>query len=155
MAVTSIDAQRRTEGFARVIGPYVVLFTGTYAIRLPEMMPVAQALFASVGLTFMLATLMIFGGLVIIGGHRHWRTPAAVVISLFGWFVGLRGLALMVAPSSVESAANTAVLSPGLLLTSRIFFGLLALMGLWLTYVGWFQKTSEKLTARQAVPQPA
>ena len=136
-----------------MIGPYVVIFTGVLAIRLPDMMSVSDSLFANPALSWTLGALMIGGGLVIIGGHRHWRSPAAVVISLFGWFVGLRGLALIATTSVVESAANTTALTPALLTTARIFFGLMALMGLWLSYVGWLQKKSQRM-ATDPAPQP-
>jgi hypothetical protein len=154
MAVTSIEAQRRTEAFARVIGPYVVVFTGVLAIRLPDLMSLTDSLFANPIMSWMLGAMMILGGLLIIALHRHWRGPAAIVISLFGWFVGLRGLALIATTSALESAVNTTALTPALLTAARIFFGLLALTGLWLTYVGWFQKKSQKMV-QQATQQPA
>lgn len=78
--------------------------------------------------------------LIIIGGHRSWRGPLAVTVSLFGWFVALRGLLLIVAPATVESGAEATMLSPTGLVLGRIFFGALAVMGLLLTYAGWFTK---------------
>jgi hypothetical protein len=144
MSEVNLEAQRRTEAFARVIGPYVVIFTGVIAIRLPQTTDIIDSLFASSFNLWMLGALMIGGGLVIIGGHRHWRGPAAVVISLFGWFVGLRGLALIAVPSTMEGAVETTTLSPGLTTVARIFFVLLALIGLWLSYVGWIASRRRK-----------
>jgi hypothetical protein len=144
MSEVNLEAQRRTEAFARVIGPYMAIFTGVIAIRLPQTTDIIDSLFASSFNLWMLGALMIGGGLVIIGGHRHWRGPAAVVISLFGWFVGLRGLALIAVPSSMEGAVETTTLSPGLTTVARIFFVLLALVGLWLSYVGWIASRRRK-----------
>jgi hypothetical protein len=59
------------------------------------------------------------------------------LISLFGWFVALRGLTLMAFPSAIQTGAGDALSSPGLLLGARVFFLLLTAMGLWLIYVGW------------------
>jgi hypothetical protein len=132
-------AQRRTQAFARVIGPYVAIFTGVIAIRLPQTTDIIDDLFANTFNLWMLGALMIGAGLVIISLHRHWRGPAAIVISLFGWFVGLRGLALIAIPSQMESAVDATTLSPGLTTAARIFFVLLAMAGLWLSYVGWIK----------------
>jgi hypothetical protein len=59
-----------------------------------------------------------------------------VLISVFGWFVALRGLAMMAIPTAIETGAGETITSPTLLLAARIFFGLLTAMGLWLTYIG-------------------
>ncbi|GAB3429867.1 hypothetical protein [Flindersiella endophytica] len=144
MSETNPEAQRRTEAFARVIGPYVAIFTGVIAIRLSQTTSIIDDLFASQYNLWMLGALMIGGGLVIIGGHRHWRGPAAVVISLFGWFVGLRGFALIAIPSQMETAVDATTLSPGLTTVARIFFVLLGLVGLWLSYVGWIASRKRK-----------
>lgn len=45
-------------------------------------------------------------GLVIIGGHRSWRGPFAATVSLFGWFVALRGTS---PPTAVESGEVTEI----------------------------------------------
>jgi hypothetical protein len=134
------DAHLRTRGFARVIGPYVAIFTTVIAIRLPETTGLIDEVLASQALVWMLGAMMLAGGLVIIGGHRNWRGPAASTISLFGWFVAVRGFLLIATISTVRSAVETTMLSPGALAAARVLFALLALIGLWLTYVGWFAK---------------
>jgi hypothetical protein len=76
-------------------------------------------------------------GLMVIAFHQYWYSVTAVLISSFGWFVALRGLTLMAFPSAIETGAGDTLSSPGLLVATRIFFLLLTVMGLWLTYVGW------------------
>src|SRR5882757_8723492 len=107
MSQVNPDSLQRTRAFARVIGPFVALATLIVAI------------------------------LIVIAFHQYWRGVTAVLISLFGWFVALRGLTLMAFPSAIETGAGDTLASPGLLLAARIFFGLMTCMGLWLTYVGW------------------
>ena len=138
MPTADLEAQRRTRAFARVIGPYVAVFTTVYAIRLPSLQGLTTALFADPVPVLMLGALMLGGGLVIIGGHRSWRGPLAITISLFGWFVAVRGFLLIAVPNTVSSAVDATMLSPTALLLARLFFAGLAVMGLIVAYAGWF-----------------
>ncbi|GAA1299597.1 hypothetical protein [Pseudonocardia xinjiangensis] len=149
MKPASVEAQLRTRAFARVLGPYIATVTAVLAIRLPEMMGLATNLFAEPVLAGMLGALMLGGGLVIIGGHRSWRGPLAMTVSLFGWFVALRGLLLLATPTVIRSGVEATALSPTATTLARVFFGALAVVGLLLTYAGWF---TEPVEARPAVP---
>lgn len=137
MSHVNPDSVQRTRAFARVIGPFVAVVTVIVAIRLPDVTGLVDDLFANTVLPWMLGAMMLIAGLIVIAFHQYWRGAAAVLISLFGWFVALRGLTLLAFPSAIETGAGDTLASPGLLLTARIFFGLMAIMGLWLTYVGW------------------
>lgn len=140
MSAMDFNAPLRTRAFARVIGPYMAIFTTIIAIRLPTATGIIDNLFADPAIVWTLGAVMVGGGLVIIGGHRNWRGPAAIVISLFGWFVLLRGVGLVATTSAVQDIAESATLDPTSLTLARVFFGLLALIGAWLTYVGWYPK---------------
>jgi hypothetical protein len=133
---TAQDAQR-TRAFARVIGPFVAVATVIVAIRLPDLTGLVDDLFASAVLPWMLGAMMLIAGLIVIAFHQYWRSVTAVLISLFGWFVALRGVTMMAFPATIETGAGDTLASQGLLLVARIFFGLMTVMGLWLTYVGW------------------
>ncbi|MGA6164464.1 hypothetical protein [Amycolatopsis magusensis] len=141
MSTLELAAQQRTRAFARVIGPYVAVFTAVYAIRLPALQGLIGELFAEPTLVLMLGALMLGGGLVIIGGHRHWRGPLAITVSLFGWFVAVRGFLLIAVPTTIESGVEATMLSPTAMLLARVFFAALAVLGLTLTYAGWFSRT--------------
>ncbi|HEX6340997.1 hypothetical protein [Umezawaea sp.] len=140
MPAATVEAQERSRAFARVIGPYVATFTTVYAIRLPGGLDIVDDLFAQPALVLLLGALMLGAGLVVIGGHRSWRGPLAVTVSLFGWFVALRGFLLIVAPAAVESGAQATLLSPTGVVLARVLFGALAVMGFLLTCAGWFTK---------------
>jgi vacuolar-type H+-ATPase subunit I/STV1 len=86
---------------------------------------------------WMLGAMMLAMGLIVIAFHQYWRGVTAVLISLFGWFVALRGVTMMAFPAAMKAGTGDTLASPGLLLAARVFLGLLAVMGLWLTYVGW------------------
>jgi hypothetical protein len=146
MSQPTPDAVHRTRAFARVIGPFVALATVIVAIRLPNLTGLVNDLFANPVLPWILGAMMLLAGLIVIAFHQYWRGLAAVLISLFGWFVALRGLALMALPTAIESAAGDTLSSPGLLLAARAFFLLLMAMGLWLTYVGWIARSTKSVT---------
>jgi hypothetical protein len=131
------ESLQRTRAFARVIGPFVALATAIVAIRLPDLTGLVNDLFANAVLPWILGAMMLLCGLLVIAFHQYWSSAAAVLISLFGWFVALRGLALMAFPSAIQAGADATTTSSGLLIAARIFFGLLTVMGLWLSFVGW------------------
>jgi hypothetical protein len=137
MAQSNPEARVRTRSFARVIGPFVASATLIVAIRLPDLTGLVDDLFANAVLPWILGALMLMAGLMVIAFHQYWYSVTAVLISLFGWFVALRGLTLMAFPTAIETGAGDTLSTPGLLVAARTFFLLLTLMGLWLTYVGW------------------
>ena len=136
------ESAARTRELARVIGPFVALATLIISIRLPDLTGLLDDLFANAALPWILGAMMLVVGLIIIAFHQYWRTVTAALISLFGWFVAVRGLAMMAVPSAIETGAVDTISSPGLLLAARVIFGLLTVMGLWLTYVGWRSSAS-------------
>jgi hypothetical protein len=136
MPVTPESASR-TRAFARVIGPFLVIVPGIIIVRAPDMGPIATAFFANEALVWITGGLLVFGGLLIIAHHQSWSSLAAILISLFGWFLALRGVVLLVAPQLYESATDATV---NMLTAVRIGFGLLVLIGLFLTYVGWIAR---------------
>jgi hypothetical protein len=128
------EASARTRAFARVIGPFLVITPTIVAIRAPNMATMVTAFFANEALVWMTGGLLLFGGLLIIAHHQYWSGLAAILISLFGWYLALRGLVLLAAPQLIANGAATALNWAPVV---QAGFGLLALIGLWLTYAGW------------------
>jgi hypothetical protein len=139
MSAPTPESTARTRAFARVIGPWLVIAPGIIAVRLPDMGALAAGFFANPLFPWFAGALLLFCGLLIIALHQYWSSAAAVLISLFGWFLALRGLVLMAAPQLIERAAAA---SMGAMSLVRIFFGALVLAGFYLTYVGWLAKQS-------------
>ncbi len=131
------ESDARTRAFARVIGPYLVIVPSIIAARAPDMGVQLSAFFANAALVWITGALMVFAGVFIIANHHYWSNAAAILISLFGWFLALRGLALLIVPHLYEKAGIEAMNAISLV---RIGFGLLVLAGLWLTYTGWIAK---------------
>lgn len=49
----------------------------------------------------------------------------------------------MAFPSAIESGAGETLANPALLLAARIFFLLLAAVGVWLGYIGWVRQRAD------------
>ena len=140
------ESQARTRAFARVIGPWLVMVPGIIVLRASGMGALASEFFKSWLFVWFAGALLLFGGLLIIAFHQYWSNLAAVLISLFGWILALRGLVLMAAPELYERAA----MSMGAIPLVRLIFGVLVAIGLYLTYVGWRARPASPLAKDNA-----
>ena len=137
------ESQARTRAFARIIGPWLVIAPSIIVLRAPDMGALASEFFKSELFVWFAGALLLFAGLSILAFHQYWSSVAAVLISLFGWILALRGLVLMAAPQLYERAASSMDAIP----LVRLIFGVLVAVGFYLTYVGWLAKP-----ARQRAP---
>lgn len=138
MPVSAVS-RARTRAFARVIGPVLVIVPGIIFVQAPDMRPYLTSFFSNPALVFITAAFMLFAGVFVVANHQYWSSPSAILISLFGWFLVLRALALMIFPRQYEQlglAANAALLG-------RSVFGVIFLIGLWLTHTGWIARPAK------------
>jgi len=133
----TLEARARTRAFARVIGPFLVIVAAITAVRMPNIGTTLSAFFENPMLVWMAGAMLLFSGLLIIAHHQYWSGLSAIVISLFGWFLALRGVVLLAAPQLIARGAAAA---KNMMPVAQIFFGFLVLIGLWLTFVGWIAK---------------
>jgi hypothetical protein len=131
------EAAARTRDYARVIGPFLVIVPAIAAVRAPNTATALTDFFANAALAWIAGGLLLFSGLLIIAHHQYWSSLAAILISLFGWYLALRGLVLLAAPQLIETAAGAAM---NMMPIVRIGFSALVLIGLWLTFVGWIAR---------------
>jgi hypothetical protein len=131
---SSQEPQHSTHMFARVLGPFLVISCVTAAVRASDM----QALVTDVGANpvwpWVTGAFILAGGLLIVALHQYWRGAAAVVISVMGWLLVLRGFFLLAFPTAFISMANSMLGASALWRTVCVCF---ALIGLGLTCVGW------------------
>ena len=132
------ESTARTRAFARVIGPFIALVVGALELRSGEMTKIGPLFFENAVIVWMAAAFLVFLGLFVIAFHQYWRSPAAILISLFGWFLLIRGLVLLYAPQLMARAVNRAV-TGDILPYIRIGFSVMLLIGLWLSYVCWIR----------------
>lgn len=130
------ESQTRTRAFARIIGPWLVIVPGIVVMRAADMGTLADEFFKSDLFVWFAGAFLLFDGLLIIAFHQYWSSVAAVLISLFGWILALRGLVLMAAPELYERAGAALESVPEV----RLIFSVLVVIGLYLTYVGWLAK---------------
>jgi hypothetical protein len=132
----SEPAQARTRTFARVLGPFFFIVPATIAVRASHMRTLFAEFETSPLWAWVLGAGLLMFGLVIIGLHQYWRSVAAVIVSLLGWFLAVRGLLLLIVPQ-VYNAAGDSLAGPVANVAVRVGFAGLSLVGLYLTYVGW------------------
>jgi hypothetical protein len=134
------ETQARTRAFARVTGPWLAIVPSIIMLRVSEMGALAAEFFENGLFVWFAGALLLFVGLLIIAFHQYWTSVAAVIISLFGWILALRGLLLMAAPEVYERAAT----AMDTILFVRLIFGVLVAIGLYLTYVGWLAEPARR-----------
>jgi hypothetical protein len=133
---TPEQAQIRTRMFARALGPFFTIVPTTVAVRGSYMRTLFTEFKANPMWPWLFGAILLIGGLVIIAFHQYWRTPAAIIVSVVGWFLAIRGVLLLTVPGAYD-AAGDAVYSSGATVAIWVVFLCLALSGLYLTYVGW------------------
>lgn len=127
----------RTRLFARVLGPFLVIVTFTAALRAPQMHDLLADFEANPLWPWIIGASALLLGLTTVSLHTSWSSPPAVIISALGWLFVLRGVLLLAFPAAFMSAAN-AVIGSGVIW--RIGYVGLALVGLYLTAVGWWRR---------------
>jgi hypothetical protein len=133
---TPEQSRIRTRMFARVMGPYLTIVPTTVAVRGSYMETLFNEFKANPMWPWLYGAILLMGGLFIIAFHQYWRGPAAVIVSLVGWFFAIRGILLLTVPRAYDAAGN-AVYSSGAYAVIWVLFIGLASAGLYLTYVGW------------------
>jgi FtsH-binding integral membrane protein len=133
---TSEQSQIRTRMFARVLGPFFTIVPTTVAVRGSYMQTLFNEFKANPMWPWLYGAILLMFGLVIIAFHQYWRSPAAIIVSVVGWFLAIRGLLLLTVPRAYDAAGN-ALYSSGAIALIWVLFICLASAGLYLTYVGW------------------
>ena len=133
---TSELEHTRTRMFARVLGPFFTIVPTAVAFRGSYMRELFTAFQENPMWPWLFGAILLMFGLVIIAFHQYWHSLAAIIVSVVGWFLALRGLALLIIPRAYNAAGN-AIYSSGMTVLIWVLFLTLAAAGLYLTYVGW------------------
>ncbi len=152
----SPESQTRTRFFARVLGPFLVIIDVTAVARASDMQSLLSQFEANSMWAFVAGAFILLFGLITVAAHQYWRGAAAIIISSLGWLIVLRGLLLVAFPKVFVSVANSMIDAQAWWISLCVVF---ALVGLYLTYVGWgpatSRPTSHTATAAPDLPRAA
>jgi hypothetical protein len=142
--------------FARVLGPFLVIVDVTAVLRSSHMRGLLSEFTANAVWSWVAGAFILLGGLIVIALHQYWRGAAAIIVSLLGWLVALRGLFLLAFPDTFMSLANKMIDAQVWWQALCIVF---AAIGLYLSYVGWMPArsgpTSKAANAAPDLPHAA
>ncbi|MDY6999863.1 MAG: hypothetical protein SW019_25005, partial [Actinomycetota bacterium] len=124
----------RTRAFARVLGPFIVIVCAAAILRSSDMSTLLADFSANSAWPWVSGSFILIGGLVIVALHQHWHGAAAIIISVLGWVVVVRGVFLLAFPDTFMSLAGDVTDATALWIA---VCGVAALIGAYLTYVGW------------------
>ena len=102
----SFDTTRR---FARVLGPFFAIASATVVVRAPDMRELLAEFGATAIWPWVSGAFVLMGGIIVVALHPHWHGVAAVIVSLLGWLMVLRGVLLLAFPDTFISIANHTV----------------------------------------------
>ena len=94
----SQQSQTRTRFFSRVLGPFLVIVDVAAVARASDMQTLLSQFEANSLWTFVTGAFILLFGLIIVAAHQYWRGAAAIIVSLLGWLIVLRGLLLVAFP---------------------------------------------------------
>jgi hypothetical protein len=140
---SSQESQYSTRMFARVLGPFLIISCVTAVVRASDLRALVTDFGANPVWPWVTGAFILVGGLIIVALHQCWRGAAAIIVSVTGWLLALRGLFLLAFPTAFMSMANSVLEASALWRTVCVCF---ALIGLYLTYVGWTPAPSQSIS---------
>jgi hypothetical protein len=126
-----------TRGFARALGPFLIILAAATAARSTEMGAIASGFFQDGPLALVTGAFTLGLGCAMLAAHHHFNSLAAVVVTVFGIVTALRGVVLLISPRSLAPLAEHLIAQPGVIL---IPVTIAFLIGAYLSFVGWFAK---------------
>jgi hypothetical protein len=119
---------------ARILGPLLVV-AGVLLITQPHRMLTALGGFLlNDALLILGAFVSLVLGLALVTFHQRWDSFTAIIISLIGWLMTVRGVVLLLLPDAIHQIADIIVRQPAIM---PIAGCVMALLGVWLAYTGY------------------
>lgn len=130
----SPQADSRTRAFARVLGPLLGILSVSVLLRTDNLMPIVSEFTASAVWPWVTGVFVTAAGIAVVTFHRTWRGATAFMVSSLGWMILVKGILLLIVPSSLDSVAHRMVSTTAAV---PVVYSLLALVSLYLIYAGW------------------
>ena len=103
-------------------------------VRAADMKQVLSEFTASDVWPYVTGVFVLASGIAIVAFHQFWRGAAAIIVSVLGWLLVVRGILLVGFPGVFASLADRMIGATAAWVTA---FVVMILIGLYLTYVGW------------------
>ncbi|OAN39871.1 hypothetical protein [Mycolicibacterium iranicum] len=130
----TVRLQSRTRHFARVLGPFLAIVAIVAVIRMRDMPQLLSEFTASSVWPWVTGAFVLLGGVAIVAFHQIWRGPAAIIVSVLGWLLVVRGIVLLAFPDVLASVADRIIDLEGAWIPILV---VMAVIGLYLAFVGW------------------
>ena len=126
---------RQTVFLARLFGLFLTVSAVWMLVDEPGLNATVRALVHDRAATVLLSLLCLAAGLAVVLGHQVWSGGiASILVTVLGWLLVVRGVALLFLSPNLLEALVDAIASPALLYLA----GLVALgLGMVLTYAGF------------------
>ncbi len=131
---TSHGLHPRTRIMARILGPYLIIVPVTAVVRASLMSEIVAGFTADPVWAWVTGAFVLLAGLAVIAVHPYWRGAAAIIVSVTGWLMTLKGVSLLAFSQTYLDAASNAI---GVGVLWRTIELCVAVAGLYLTYTGW------------------
>lgn len=134
--------QATTHAFARVLGPFFTIVSATVVARSADMPKLLSEFGSSAVWPWVTGAFVLLTGIVVVALHPYWRGAPAVVVSLLGWIMVVRGILLMAFPNFFMSVASKTI---GAESVWRAVFVCFVAVGLFLSYAGWVARPKPEM----------
>jgi uncharacterized membrane protein len=123
-----------TRYLSRLLGVFLLVVAVSEWTQPGLLTVIAPAMVDQPALLWVSGMLTFAAGLAIVLRHHGWSDPAAVVVSLLGWLMAIKGAALLLIPAAGWKALLDAMHYPS---HSTIYTILPTAAGVYLTYAGF------------------
>jgi hypothetical protein len=126
-----------TRYLSRLLGVFLLVMVASEWTQPGLLTVVAPTMVDQPALLWVSGILTFAAGLAIVLGHNVWGDPAAAVVSLFGWMMTIKGIALLLVPAAGWTALLGAMHYPS---HSGFYMIIPAMAGAYLTYAGFVRR---------------
>lgn len=123
-----------TRAFARVLGPFFAIIAVTVTARGWDMTRLLDDFESTPVWSWVVGAFVLLAGLVVVSLHPYWRGFAAIVVSLLGWMMVVRGVLLLAFPAVFATVAEHTI---GAETLWRTVFVVIGVLGFYLALIGW------------------
>ena len=117
-----------------MIGPVFTIIPVVSVARADDMRQLLTEFTASEVWPWVMGSFILASGIAIVAFHQIWRSIAAIIISVLGWLLVVRGIILIAFPGVFSSLADRMIGATAAWIAAAV---VMALIGLYLTYIGW------------------